>query len=135
MNGAGYWEYHAAIVPLRFDFVPFGTGDLGSDVKVTPRRPVLMQYVDDKAEWRRFYEALLELPWLAPRVRVEVMGTLGRSKRAEDADYERGRTLTMRWMVNQRKALLKKKGERPRGGAHEAAIPEIANEQGMTVAA
>jgi hypothetical protein len=81
------------------------------------------------------YEALLELPWLAPRVRVEVMGTLGRSKRAEDADYERGRTLTMRWMVNQRKALLKKKGERPRGGAHEAAIAEIASEQGMTVAA
>ena len=41
MNGAGYWEYHAAIVPLRFDFVPFGTGDLDSDVKVTPRRALL----------------------------------------------------------------------------------------------
>ncbi len=95
-----------------------------------------MQYVDDKAEWRRFYEALLELPWLAPRVRVEVMRTLGRSKRAEDANYERGRSLTMMcWMVNQRKALLEKKGERPRGGAHEAAIAEIASEQGMTVAA
>ena len=61
----GDWEYCAALLPIRFIFVPFGTGNLGSDIKLKPGRPVLMQYVDDAVEQKRFYEALLELPWLA----------------------------------------------------------------------
>ena len=65
-DDGGYWEHHAALLPLRFHFVPFGKGDLGSDVKVKAGRPILVQYSDDKAEQERFLEALLELHWIAP---------------------------------------------------------------------
>ena len=132
---AGYWQYHAAIVPLRFDFVPPGTGDLGTHVKVNAGRPLLVQYVDDEAEWKRFYEALLELPWLAPKVRNAVMRDLGRSPQKESAKITQAVTQVQRMMVNERKALMRKNGERPRGGIHEAAIAEIANEQGLSVVA
>jgi hypothetical protein len=60
---------------------------------------------------------------------------LGRSQRAENVEYEHGRTMAMRAMINERNAVMKKKGERPRGGIHEAAIAAIANEQGLSVAA
>ena len=73
-----YLEHHAALLPLRFTFVPFGTGHAGSDVIGSPERPVLMEYVDDEATQKRFYEALLKLPWLAPKVRNAIM-ELGRS--------------------------------------------------------
>ena len=45
---------------------PGERGGLGSDLEVTPERAVLMQYVDadDEATQKRFYEALLEIPWL-----------------------------------------------------------------------
>lgn len=131
----GYWEYCAALLPIRCNFVPFGTGDLGSHIKLKPGRPVLMPYANDAVEQKRFYEALLELPWLAPSIRRLVLKQLGRSQRAENVEYERGRTLAMRAMINERKAAMKKKGERPRGGIHEAAIAAIANEQGLSVAA
>jgi hypothetical protein len=131
----GYWEYCAALLPIRYDFVPFGTGDLGSNIKLKPGRAVLMAHVDDAVEQKRFYEALLELPWLARSIRRLVLKELGRSQRAQNVDYERGRTLVMRAMINQRKAEMKKKGERPRGGIHEAAIAAIASEQGLSVAA
>ena len=38
-----YLEHHAALLPLRFTFVPFGTGHAGSDVIGSPERPVLME--------------------------------------------------------------------------------------------
>ena len=79
----GYWEYHAALLPIRYNFVPDGTGDNGSDIKWKPGRPVLMRYVDDAVEQKRFYEALLEVPWLAPKIRVEIMRALGRSQRVQ----------------------------------------------------
>jgi hypothetical protein len=44
-----YLEHHAALLPLRFTFVPFGTGDAGGDVIGSPERPVLTGYVDDEA--------------------------------------------------------------------------------------
>ena len=45
---------------------------------------MLMEYVDDEATQKRFYEALLKLPWLAPKVRAAIMRELGRSQREED---------------------------------------------------
>ena len=63
------------------------------------------------------------------------MRELGRSQRAENVDYERGRTLAIRARINERKTLMKKKNERPRGGIHDAAIAEVAKELGLTVAA
>ena len=76
-----YLEQQAALLPLRFTFVPFGTGHAGSDVIGSPERPVLMEYVDDEATQKRFYEALLKLPWLAPEVRNGIIRELGRSPR------------------------------------------------------
>jgi hypothetical protein len=135
-NGrAGYWEYHVAIVPLRVDFVPLGTGDSGSDIKVKWGRPVLIEDVRDEAGWKRFYEALLKPPRLAPKVRNAVMRELGRSPRNESAELTWGLTQLHRAMVNERKALMRKNGLRPRGGVHEAAIEEIASEQGLSVGA
>jgi hypothetical protein len=131
----GYWKYCAALLPIRTNFVPPGTGDRGSDIKLTPGRAVLMQHVDDTVEQKRFYEAVLELPWLARSIRRLVLKELGRSQRAQNVEYERGRTLMMRAMINKRKAVMKEKGERPRGGIHEAAIAAIANEAGLSVAA
>ena len=78
-----YLEHHAALLPLRFTFVPFGTGHAGSDVIGSPERPMLMEYIDDEATQKRFYEALLKLPWLAPKVRNAIMWELGRSQREE----------------------------------------------------
>jgi hypothetical protein len=63
------------------------------------------------------------------------MRELGRSPRKESAGITRAVTQVQRMMVNERKALMRKNGERPRGGIHEAAIAEIANEQGLSVAA
>ena len=85
-----YLEHHAALLPLRFTFVPFGTGHAGSDVIGSPERPVLMEYVDDEATQKRFYEALLKLPWLAPEVRNAIMRELGRSQREEDGKDREG---------------------------------------------
>ena len=91
-----YLEHHAALLPLRFTFVPFGTGHAGSDVIGSPERPVLMEYVDDEATQKRFYETLLKLPWLAPKVRNAIMRELGRSPREEDVRTEKARTWALR---------------------------------------
>ena len=90
-----YLEHQAALLPLRFTFVPFGTGHAGSDVIGSPERPVLMEYVDDEATQKRFYEALLKLPWLAPKVRNAIMRELGGSQREEDVRIEKARTWTL----------------------------------------
>jgi hypothetical protein len=39
---------------------PSERGHAGSDVIASPERPVLMEYVDDEATQKRFYEALLK---------------------------------------------------------------------------
>ena len=37
-NRESYLEHQAALLPLRFTFVPFGTGHGGSDVIASPER-------------------------------------------------------------------------------------------------
>ena len=101
-----YLEHHAALLPLRFTFVPFGTGHAGSDVIGSPERSVLMQYVDDDATQKRFYETLLKLPWLAPKVRNAIMRELGGSQREEDVRIEKARTWTLRHEVSEVEARL-----------------------------
>ena len=122
-----YLEHHAAFLTLRFTFVPFGTGHAGSDVIASPERPVLMEYVDDEATQKRFYEALLKLPWLAPEVRNAIMRELGRSQREEDVRIEKARTWTLRHEVSEVEARMRANGERPpRGDIHTAAVEEVA---------
>ncbi len=125
-DDSGYWEDHAAIVPLRFDFVPEGTGACGSDVTVRQERPVLMQHIEGSAGRKRAYETLLEIPWLASKVRVAIMNELGRSQRAQNNAIEHARTVTLRHMVDETAARLRATGERRRGGIREAAIAAVA---------
>jgi hypothetical protein len=122
-----YVEHHAALMPLRVTFVPFGTGHAGSDVIGSPERPVLMEYVDDEATQKRFYETLLKLPWLAPKVRNAIMRELGRSQRGEYVRIEKARTWTLRHKVSEVEARMRANGERPpRGDIHTAAVEEVA---------
>jgi hypothetical protein len=128
----GDWEYCAALLPIHVIFVPFGTGDLGSDIKLKPGRPVLMRYVDDAVEQKRFYEALLALPWLAPKIRVEIMRALGRSQRVQATEIRRGATAVLKLEVNEVVARMHANGERPpRGDIRTAAIEEVAARIGM----
>jgi hypothetical protein len=128
----GYWEHHAALLPIRFNFVPFGTGDGGSDVKLKPGRLVVMRYSDDAVEQKRFYEALLELPWLAPKIRVEIMRALGRSQQAYATGIGRGATAVFKLEVNKVEARMRANGERPpKGDVYTAAVEEVAARIGM----
>jgi hypothetical protein len=49
--------------------------------------------------------------------------------------YEHRRTLAIRERINERKTRMRENNERPRGGVHEAAIAEEAEELGITEAA
>jgi hypothetical protein len=135
------WEWCVAILPFRFQF-RIDTKNVGtrtayhrSGFVIKAGQPVPM--TDDANEIQRkdFYEALLKIGWLAPKVRNAVMRELGRSQRVENMRRERGRTLAIRARINERKNLMKKNNERPRGGVYEAALAEEAEELGMTVAA
>jgi hypothetical protein len=129
-DDGGYWEDHAAIVPLRFDFVPMGTGVHGSDVVVKAERPILMEDAD-AVELRRFYEAQLEIPQLAPGIRNAVMKELGRSQRAENVKVEHARTVTLRHVVDETAARMRAREERPRGGVRQGAITAVADSIGI----
>jgi isochorismate synthase EntC len=129
-----YLEYHAALLPLRCTLVPWGTGRLGSDLEATPERAVLMQYVDadDEATQKRFYEALLEIPWLKRNVRYAVMTALDRSQQEENTKIELARTLTLKCEVDEVKARMQADGERPpKGDLYVAAVQEVAERIGM----
>ena len=63
------------------------------------------------------------------------MRELGLSKRVEKTRYEHKRTLAICERINERKNVMRKNNERPRGGVHEAAIEQVAREHGMTGAA
>jgi hypothetical protein len=132
-GAAGYTEHRAALLPLHFDFVPFGEGDVGSDVRAKPGRPVLVQYSDDKAEQERFLEALLELPWLSPEIRRAIMKALGRSLRKQNVAIERAHTVGLMHKVDQVIARMQATGERPpRGDIRTAAVEEVAEQVGMS---
>jgi hypothetical protein len=82
-----------------------------------------------------FYEALLAIAWLSPKVRRAVMAELGRSLREHNRKIEQGGTAALRAMIDERKEVLRKRRPRPRGGVTEQALGDIALTQGMTVPA
>ncbi len=88
----------------------------------SPERPVLMGYVDDEATQKRFYEALLKLPWLAPDVRNAIMRELGRSPREEEVRTEKARTWTLRHEVSEVEAA---------GGVSGQIIEDDADARGL----
>jgi hypothetical protein len=129
-DDSGFWEDHAAIVPIRFDFVPVGTGRCNSNVVLRQGQPLLMEDAD-AVELKHFYEVLLELPRLAPGIRNAVMKELGRSQRAENVRIQYARTVTLRRVVDETAARMVASGERPRGGVRQAAITAVADSIGI----
>jgi hypothetical protein len=134
------WEYSprdwcVALLPFRIGTrkvragTGYGGGNLAANVECG--QPVPITGDTDEAEQKRFFEALLELGWITPEFRRAVLKALGCRQRDENQAYERGRTLAIRKLIEERVAL-KRNGERP---AYEKAVAEIAHEQGMTVAA
>ena len=71
---------------------------------------MLMEYVGDEATQKRFYETLLKLPWLAPKVRNAIMRELGHSQREEDVRIEKARTWTLRHEVSEVEARMRGEG-------------------------
>jgi hypothetical protein len=135
------WEWCVALLPFRFQF-RIATNNVGritschrSGFAIKARQPVPMTDDANETQRKNFYEAVLKIDWLAPKVRNAVMRELGRSPRAVKVALERGKTLAMRTRINERKILMKNKNERPRGGIHDAAVAEVAKEVGLTVAA
>jgi hypothetical protein len=134
------WEYltweerFVALLPIRFWRTGSVSGDfeiiVPADAEVERGQPIL---VENETELRDLYEALLKVRGLAPKVHNAIMRELGRSQRVENTRYERGRTLAIRAMINERKEALKKKGRR--GSLYEAALVEEAKELGLTIAA
>jgi hypothetical protein len=122
------WQECLALLPYRIGTktVAAGAGYAGSDVaaKVEHGRPAPIG--GGANERRRLYEALLEVPGLEPEIRRVVLDVLGRGAQAENTDFERGRTLTLRHMVNEvaaRMGWVK--------GSRTAAIAEIAENAGI----
>jgi hypothetical protein len=104
--------------------VPYGeTGELYL------RRAVLLVEDASEDEQKRFYEALLTIPWLAPRVRYAVAKETGRPVHERQSDYEHGQAMALDWLIKERKKRLQ--GQRPRGGIRGKAFEEVAEEQGM----
>ena len=102
---------------------------------LTYRRIIAMTHAANKDEQKRLYEALLELPWLAPNLRSAVMKELGLSKRDRNRKIAEARAAVMHKMIEDCEAHMRQKGERPRGGIHDAAVAEVAKRQDMSVAA
>ena len=96
------------------------------------RRPIPMDEETGKAEQQIFLRALLDLPWLAPKVRRAIATELGLSVRAQSVGIEQARTVTLRVLITETEARMRKSGERPRGSIRDAAVAEVAREHGMT---
>jgi hypothetical protein len=86
---------------------------------------------------RDLYKRLLDIsyPPLAPEVRKALMKVLGQSPRQQKAALAEPIAVTLQFLIEEEKARMKKDGERPRGGRHEAALEEVARTQGITVGA
>jgi hypothetical protein len=82
-----------------------------------------------------FYEQLLTIRWLAPKVRNAVMTELGKSVRAEKLADQQVSALGLRLLVDDTKQRMRANGERPQGGIHDAALTKVASHMRLTVPA
>ena len=124
-NDAG-WEYLAALVPFYFvgrDAEPGYEAKWG--------RPILMDPANED-EQKLFYNAVLELPWLAPKVRQEVMAVLGQSLQAQKRKIAYAWAATVELQIAEAKAGRRAKGQRDYS---TAAVAAVAAQHGLTVAA
>jgi hypothetical protein len=97
------------------------------------RRAIPMDGDTGKAEQQIFLRALLDLPWLAPKIRAAVMTELGLSLREQNVRIEQARTVTLRYNVAETEKRMRAAGERPpKGTVRDAAIEAEASEAGLT---
>jgi hypothetical protein len=96
------------------------------------RKTHFAQYIDDESLRRSFYQALLAIEWLPSTIQSAVMSELGLSLRKRKSEVEKARTITLKFLVNDCKARMRRNRERPRGGIHDAAVAEVAASQNMT---
>ena len=84
---------------------------------------------------RDLYKRLLDIsdPPLAPEVRNALMKVLGQSPRRQKTGESLAVAVTLQHLIDVEKTRMKKEGERPRGGRHEAALSEVARRQDITV--
>jgi hypothetical protein len=123
------------LVPFSFiDGCDDITGEPRMTVETHMRQAVVMKNTNTTAEQRQLYELLLEMEWLPPALRRVIMAQLKLSLRDQNRLIEEARTATLRFLIEERKQAMRAEGQR-RGGVHEAAVEEIADQQGMTVAA
>ena len=117
----------------------------------------LIDHAANEYERKLFYDALDLITWLAPKIRyavneeldsstdevvteqssegVKIVGRRRHSTRAKNEEQQQIRALAHYFAIEARKASMKAKGERPRGGAHEAAYAEEAKKAGMSAPA
>lgn len=122
-----------ALVPLVVKNILNSDGDPVTELK--SEAPIWLDDDLNKNEQTAVYEGLLRGPWLAPKVRAAVMVELSRSVRAEKEQRERGRTIGLQLLIDATKRRMRENGERPDGGVHDAAVEEVAKQQGMEVEA
>lgn len=124
------------LVPFSFiDGCDDITGEPRMTVETHMRQAVVMKNTNTTAEQRQLYELLLEMEWLPPALRRVIMAELNLSPRHQNRRIEEARTTTLRFLIEERKQAMRAQGQRPRGGVHEAAVAEIADQQSMTVPA
>jgi hypothetical protein len=109
--------------------ISFITDDTTGKLTAKPHMRQAVEISDARAT---FYRTLLNRRWLSPALRRAVMKELGLSLRQHNRDFEDGGTVMMLHLIEERKAAIRARGLRPRGGIHEAAVGEIARQQGMT---
>jgi hypothetical protein len=106
-------------------------------VRLGERREMrLMGNGSTAAEQRQFYRLLLEMDWVPPKLRSVVLKealclTLREEKRRDNESA----TMALRYLIKDREQAMKAQGLRPRGGVHDAAVEEIADEHGIEVPA
>jgi hypothetical protein len=105
------------------------------DLKTAEVRRIDMWEGNNKDERRAFYESLLKITWLSPKVRRAIMEELGLSLRARNASFNHGVAVGLGVLIAEAETRLKMDGKRPRGGIHEAAVTEVADGKGMSVEA
>ena len=83
-------------------------------------------------ERKLFYTALLQIPWLAKGVRRAIHTELGSSPVQHQRAIKGAEIMELRELVEAAEARMRKNGERPRGGIHDAALDEVAELKGLS---
>jgi hypothetical protein len=82
---------------------------------------------------RLYREMLRDISWrsFSPRVRDALKADFSGSVREYDRLIKHAETSMLRILVDEAKARMRKNGERPKGGIDDAALDEVAEQQGL----